>query len=150
MWLLEKKVKWDETLNLVLAILGTGIAIYQWAVINEKKKRHKELQYLLAGVSNAALSKGQAWINQISLIPPPQNESDLLLLRVHGRAKDDLLAIHSLVSALEGVIDPESSAITDILGKTLRQGELNNRIQQVALENPARQQNQVNAGQQVS
>lgn len=132
----------SETLSLLVGIVGTGIAIYQWGVLNEAKKRRQELQYLLAGVSHAAMSKAQAWINQISLIPPPASHEDLAFLRIHGRARDDLMEIHNLVSALEGTIDPDSSAITAILQKTLKQGELNNEIQRVALENPNRVQNQ--------
>ncbi|MES3008842.1 MAG: hypothetical protein V4751_13835 [Pseudomonadota bacterium] len=140
-------MEWDETLNLALAILSTSIAIYQWAVINERKDRDRKMQFLLASVSHTALSKAQEWINQISLFPPPQNDTDLQILRLHARARDEIVGISNLVSALEGAIDPKSSAITAILEKTLKQGELNNQIQQVGLLNPTRGRNQVQEAQ---
>ena len=123
-------------ISLLVGVIGTGIAIYQWAVLNESKKRQEQLQYLLAGISHAALSKQQTWINQMGLLPPPQTEADLSVIRVHARARDDLSEIHSVVAALEGTIDTESSAITAILEKTLKQGEINNKIQETALANP--------------
>ncbi len=126
----------SSTISLLVGIIGTGIVIYQWAVLNESKKRQKELQFLLAGISNAVLSKQQTWINQMGLLPPPQTEANLGVMRVHARARDDLSEIHSLVSALEGTIDTENSAITAILEKTLKQGEINNKIQKTALANP--------------
>lgn len=126
----------SSTLGLLVGIIGTGVAIYQWAILNVTKKREEELQFLLAGISHAALSKQQAWINQISLLPPPKNEVDLSIIRIHARARDDLSEIHAVVSALEGTINTESSAITAMLEKTLKQGELNNKIQEVALANP--------------
>ena len=122
--------------GLVVGLIGTGIALYQWGVMNEAKKRRHELQYLLAGISHTSLLKSQAWLNQLNLYPAPQNEVDLNLRRTLVRAKDDLAEIHSLVAALEGAIDSEESATTTILKKTLEQGQLNNQIQQVGLENP--------------
>jgi hypothetical protein len=59
-------------ISLLVGIIGTGIAIYQWAVLNESAKRKKEIQFLLAGVSNISLAKQQAWINQISLLKIPK------------------------------------------------------------------------------
>ena len=126
----------ESALSLATGIIGAAIAIYQTAVLNERKKRDTQLQYLLAGISNAALSKMQAWINQISFLPHPSDESDLAILRVHARAKDDLSEIHNLAAALEGVIDSDSSAITSLLKKIAEQGEINNKIQEIGLNNP--------------
>lgn len=123
-------------LGLVLGILGTGIALYQRGVMNEARRRRHELQYLLAGVSHTSLLKSQAWLNQIALYPEPQSDAELQLRRSLVRARDDLAEIHSMVAALEGAIDSETSATTDILKKTLEQGRLNNEIQQGNLENP--------------
>ncbi|RUO71652.1 hypothetical protein [Idiomarina ramblicola] len=121
--------------GLVVGVIGTGIALYQWGVMNEAKKRRHELQYLLAGISNTALLRRQSWLNQLSLYPAPQGEADLNLKRMLVRARDDLSEIHSLVAALEGAVDSEKSATTEILKKTIEQGELNNRIQKLASQN---------------
>lgn len=62
-----------EIISFVVGVIGTGIAIYQTAVINESKKRKNELQYLLAGINAAAVQKQQAWQNQISLLQAPNS-----------------------------------------------------------------------------
>lgn len=131
-----------EILSLLFGFIGTGIAIYQWAVLNESKKRNKEIQYLLAGISNLSLAKQQAWINQISLLNNPQDPEQLAHARSCFRARDDLGEVHSLVSALEGVIDSENSATTSILEKSLKQSKLNNQLQEESLKNPTLLQNQ--------
>jgi hypothetical protein len=77
-------------IGLVVGIVGICFAVYQTAVINETKKQRVRLQYLLAGVSNLALSKAQAWINQSSLIAQADTSSNLDIARVIIRAKDDL------------------------------------------------------------
>ena len=128
----------ESAISLGTGIVGAAAAIYQYAVLKERKKRDAQLQFILAGISNAALSKTQAWLNQISLLPQPANESDLLIFRVHTRAKDDLTEIHNLAAALEGVIDHENSAITTLLNKIAEQGEINNKIQEIGLKNPTR------------
>jgi hypothetical protein len=131
----------ESAVSLATGIIGTAIAIYQTAVLKERKKRDAQLQYLLAGIGNSALTKSQTWINQISLLPKPENESELAIFRVHARAKDDLSEIHNLATALEGVIDAEGSAITSMLKKIAEQGELNNRIQEIGLRNPSKAKN---------
>jgi len=136
-----------EILSLLFGFIGTGIAIYQWAVLNESKKRNKEIQYLLAGVSNLSLAKQQAWINQISLLNNPQDPEQLAHARSCVRARDDLSEVHSLVSALEGVIDSDNSATTSILKKSLEQSKLNNQLQEEGLKNPTLVQNQKNNDQ---
>ncbi|WP_318468308.1 hypothetical protein [Photobacterium leiognathi] len=125
-----------STISLLVGIIGTGIAIYQWAVLNESKKRKKEIQFLLAGISNLSLAKQQAWINQISLLNQPQEAEQLAHARSCVRARDDLSEIQSLVAALEGSIDSDCSATTAILEKTLEQTKLNNQIQAESLKNP--------------
>ena len=131
----------DALIGLLVGIIGTAISIYQAAQLRERKKRNIELQYLLAGISNSALSKQQAWINQMSIALPPQTEDDLKLLRIQARARDDLSEIHSLVSALEGVMDAEGSAITSMLEKNIKQSQLNNKLQEVGLANPSLKKN---------
>ena len=42
-----------EVLGLLFAVVGTTIAVYQTAVINQGKKRKHELQYLLASINTA-------------------------------------------------------------------------------------------------
>jgi len=136
------------TISLLVGIIGTGIAIYQWAVLNESKKRKKEIQFLLAGVSNISLAKQQAWINQISLLNSPQDPEQLAHARSCFRARDDLGEIQSLVAALEGSIDSDSSATTAILQKTLTDSQLNNKIQEEALKNPTLPKNQITPQEQ--
>jgi len=131
-----------EILSLLFGFIGTGIAIYQWAVLNESKKRNEEIQYLLAGVSNLSLAKQQAWINQISLLNTPNDPEQLAHARSCVRARDDIGEVHSLVSALEGVIDADNSATTAILKKSLEQSKINNQLQEEGLKNPTLPQNQ--------
>jgi hypothetical protein len=123
--------------GLVVGIIGICFAVYQTAIINENKKQRVRLQYLLAGVSNLALSKAQAWINQSSLIGQTDTSSQLDVARVLIRAKDDFTEVHSLAAALEKSIDSDESAITQLLEETLKQSELNNKIQEEALKNPS-------------
>ena len=130
------------TIGLIVGIIGTAIAIYQFAVINENKKRKAEMQFLLAGIGNIALSKQQTWNNQISWLPNPQNPVELENVRIHTRARDDFIEISSLVSALEGAIDIDSSASTKMLERSIEDGELNNKLQTVSLENPTHPNNQ--------
>lgn len=112
------------------------LAIYQWAVLNESKKRRSELQFLLAGIHQLSLSKQMEWNHQISLLPRVQGEKDLEIIRVHSRARDNFNEIASAITALESVIDTDSSAISAMLEKTIKQTELNNRLQTEGLKNP--------------
>lgn len=120
----------------IVGVIGTAVAIYQWAVLNESKKRRHELQFLLAGIHQLAISKQIEWNNQMSFLPKPQSDKDLEILRIHARARDNLMEISSAITALESVIDTDSSAIYAMLEKTLKQTELNNRIQTEGLKNP--------------
>ena len=43
-----------DIIGLAVGIIGTAIAIYQAAIINESKRRKNELQYLFAGINAAA------------------------------------------------------------------------------------------------
>ena len=47
------------------------------------------------------------WNNQMSLLPKPQNEKDMEILRIHARARDNLMEISSTITALENVVDME-------------------------------------------
>lgn len=87
----------------VVGVLGTSISIYQWAVLNESKKRRFELQFLLAGIHQLSLSKQMEWNNQISSLPKPQNDKDLEIFRIHARARDNLIEIGQTITALENV-----------------------------------------------
>jgi len=125
-----------ETISLLVGIIGTGVAIYQWAILNETKKRKRELQYIIAGINNAALQKQQAWQNQISLIATPETQSDWETARLYVRAKDDFAELASLTIALEGTIDVEGSAISDMMDKYLASVRKNNELQTEAMKNP--------------
>jgi hypothetical protein len=130
-----------EGISMAVGVIGSAIAIYQAAIIRESKKRRTEIQFLLAGVGNLALSKQQAWENQFAFLQTPQTEEGVNLLRVHTRARDDFIEVANLVSALEGAIDSDVSAITKILNNTLSQSKINNDIQVEAMNNPSRQTN---------
>ena len=106
----------SEILSLIFGVVGTGIAVYQTAVINEGKKRKHELQYLLAGINAAANQKQTAWQNQISLINPTTPE-EYKAVQVYVRARDDVMEIAALSSALEGTIDTGNSAIVSMMDK---------------------------------
>jgi len=132
---------WVGVIGTVVGIVGCGIAIYQWAIINENKKRRQENQFLLAGIGHLALSKMQAWNNQIRLLPRPNSDEELEIFRIHTSARDDLGEVYSLASALEGTIDSRTSATTALLEKGMRQAELNNKLQEIGLQNPTRPKN---------
>ncbi len=106
-----------EILGLLFGIVGTGIAVYQTAVINEGKKRKHELQYLLAGINAAANQKQMAWQNQISLLAPPSTPEEYKVAQSLVRARDDVMEIAALSSALEGTIDTNNSAIVAMMDK---------------------------------
>ena len=72
----------------------------------------------------------------MSFLPRPQNDKDLEILRIHARARDNLMEISGAITALESVIDTEDSAICKMLEKTIKQTELNNRLQSEGLKNP--------------
>lgn len=131
----------------IVGVIGTSIAIYQWAVLNESKKRSTELQFLLAGIHQLALSKQLEWNNQMSLLPKPQNEKDMEIIRIHARARDNLMEIGSTITALENVISTDTSAIQKMLEKTISGAKLNNELQTEALRNPSLPQNQSKSAQ---
>lgn len=130
---------WACFISLVVGIIGTAIAIYQTAVINESKKRRGELQFLLAGVNSSAIQKMQLWNNQISL-RKPESEMDIELIRVFVRARDGFAEIANLTIALEGAIDSETSAISKILDKGIENVRKNNELQAEGLKNPTLRQ----------
>lgn len=123
-----------ETLLDIIGLVSFGIAVYEYAVIKEREKQAKKMQFLLAGVSHSALNKHMAWVNQINL--PTKNGTDPKIMEIMVRARDDFADIVSLASVLEGAIDPASSAITGGLEKSIKTVQLNNQLQGKALENP--------------
>ncbi|EDY81177.1 hypothetical protein VDG1235_794 [Verrucomicrobiia bacterium DG1235] len=129
-----------ETIGLIAGLISAFIAVYQWATINEIKKRGKEIQYLLAGINNSAVQKNQSWKRQIQLLGEPKDENDWKVVRAHARAADDFEDLATLVTALEGTIDTESSAIKDMMRKYKETVELNNQLQAEGLKNPLNQQ----------
>jgi protein subunit release factor A len=128
-----------DMLNIIMAmvgVIGTSIAIYQWAVLNESKKRRSELQFLLAGIHQLSLSKQMAWNNQMGLLPKPQDTKDISIIRLHARARDNFAEIASTITALENVIETDTSAIQNMLKKTIEGAKLNNELQNEGLKNP--------------
>lgn len=123
---------WFEILSFLLGVIGTSIAIYQTAVINESKKRRNELQYLLAGINSAAVQKQQAWQNQISLLPKFTSDKDVVIAQFCVRARDDAMELANLTSALEGTIDSENSAIVKMMDKYKTIVEKNNEVMRLS------------------
>lgn len=124
------------TISLMVGIIGTAIAIYQAAVIRESAKRKSELQYILAGINNAALQKQQAWQNQIATLKKLETDQDWEMGRLYLRAKDDFAEIASLTIALEGTIDIDNSAIKAMMDKSIQIVQKNNLLQEEGMKNP--------------
>ncbi|WP_045858597.1 hypothetical protein [Teredinibacter purpureus] len=131
----------SEALSLGIGVIGTAIAIYQAAVIRENKKRKREIQYLLAGVNNAALQKQISWQNRISTLPKLETDKDWELGNTLMRARDDCQEIASLTVALEGAIDVDYSAIKAMMQKFIDTTKQNNELQAEGLKNPTLKHN---------
>ncbi|PSV48305.1 hypothetical protein [Photobacterium indicum] len=127
---------WITFISLALAVLSTVIAVYQWAVINESNKTKRELQYLLAGVNNAALQKQMAWQNQINTLDKFESRQDWDTGRLYLRERDDFAELAQLATALEGVIDTDNSAIESMMDRAISMVEKNNKLQSHGLKNP--------------
>jgi len=118
-----------SAISLLVGVIGTAIAIYQWATLNALKARNSELQFLLAGINSSAAQKMQSWQNQIHLLLEPQNVDQLDTMKVMHRAKDDFADMSNLIVSLEGAIDPENSAISKMMDKYLDVLSKNNKMQ---------------------
>ena len=127
---------WIGVSGTIVGIIGTGIAIYQWAVLNETNKRKSELQYILAGINNAALQKQVSWQNQMNTLPKFESPEDWEKGRLYLRAKDDMGEIASLAVALEGAIDIKNSAIGKMMEQSIEMVRKNNELQNEGLKNP--------------
>ncbi|MDH5573422.1 MAG: hypothetical protein OEY89_16790 [Gammaproteobacteria bacterium] len=127
---------WFGGVGVLVGLIGTGIAIYQWAVINEGKKRKSELQYILAGINNSAIQKQLAWQNQINTLPKLESQQDWETGRLYLRARDDFSEIASLTIALEGTIDIDNSAISAMMDKSIDIVKKNNQLQTEGMKNP--------------
>ncbi len=104
----------------LVGCIGTFVAIYQWGTLNETKKRKRELQYILASLNNSALQKQNSWQNQISALPNPSNEQEWEMLKVHMRARDSFAELSQQLTAMEGIIDTEYSAIEKMTERSLK------------------------------
>lgn len=127
---------WFGGIGTFVGIISAGIAVYQWAIINETKRRKSELQYILAGINNAALQKQQAWQNQIATLQELESAQDWEMGRLYVRAKDDFAEIASLTIALEGTIDVDHSAIKSMMDKSIEIVKKNNVLQEEGMKNP--------------
>ena len=90
---------WMGAIGTLVGIISAGIAVYQWGMINESNKRKSELQYLLAGINNAAIHKQMAWQNQINTLPKFESTQDWEMWRLYLKARDDMGEIASLTVA---------------------------------------------------
>ena len=127
---------WMGAIGTLVGIISAGIAVYQWGMINESNKRKSELQYLLAGINNAAIHKQMAWQNQINTLPKFESTQDWEMWRLYLKARDDMGEIASLTVALEGTIDADNSAITAMMDKAISLVQKNNQLQAEGLKNP--------------
>ena len=126
-----------SVISLLVGIIGTAIAIYQTAVLNESKKRNSELQFLLAGINSSAAQKMQSWQNQISIASDSLTHEKMDEFKLLIRARDDFTDLSNLTVSLEGAIDPDSSAISKMMDKYLETVQKNNEIQKYNMQNPA-------------
>lgn len=131
----------SKIISLSVGIIGTAIAIYQFAVIRENKKRKNEIQHILAGINHAALQKQMSWQNQISTLPKLESDKDWEFGRALLRARDDFQEIVGLTQALEGTIDTENSAIKKLMEQGIEITKLNNELQAEGLKNPTIKKN---------
>ena len=120
----------------VFGVFGTSIAIYEWAVINESKKRKGEFQYLLASINNLAIRKQTTWQTQLSLFGAPQTPEEWSVAQLYCRARDEFSEFSGLAVALEGSIDSGKSAITAMTQKSIELIKLGNVLQTEGLKNP--------------
>lgn len=120
----------------IISLVSSAIAVYQFAILRESKKRRSEIQYVLAAINNAALQKQQSWQNQIATLPKIETDKDLECGRVHLKARDDFGEIAQLAAALEGTIDVDSSAISKLMDKARDIVKKNNELQEEGLKNP--------------
>ncbi len=127
---------WFGGIGTLVGLIGTGIAIYQWAIINEGNKRKNEFQYILAGIHNVAIQKHISWKNQISTLPKLESQQDWETCRLYLRARDDFAEISSLTIALEGIIDVDYSAISTMMDKSKDIVKKNNQLQSEGTNNP--------------
>jgi hypothetical protein len=104
---------WQSSISLFVGIIGTVIAVYQWAVINESKKKRQEMQYIVASINNLALQKQTGWQNQINLLDK-QEATFLEKGRILVQSRDDFAELSSLCIALEGTMDVNASAIKEM------------------------------------
>lgn len=123
-------------ISFFVAVIGTSVSIYQAAVLNESKKRKMEFQYLLAGINHLALQKQTAWNNQLTTLTPEEATTQLEKARTVLRARDDFAEIAQLTVALEGTINTESSAIGDMMNRSIEMVKKNNELQTEGLKNP--------------
>lgn len=131
----------SEIISLSVGIIGTAIAIYQFAIIRENKKRKNEIQHIIAGINHAALLKQMSWQNQINTLPKLETAQDWEYGRALLRARDDFHEIVGLTQALEGTIDTENSAIKKLMEQSIETTKLNNQLQAEGLKNPTFKQN---------
>lgn len=127
---------WVGIIGTLVGIVGLGIAIYQWAILNEKKKRAKEIQYLFVGMANIATMKVQKYYNLVNI--ELKESEERTLARIYNTMADDLSEVSSLATALESSIDPNSSASTEVLERNIKMSQLNNELQEESLKNPSR------------
>jgi len=126
----------------VFSLIGTWIAIYQFVKIREGKDQLRRLQYLLAGVNHSAVQKQISWQNQINTIATPQSLSEWEAARVLLRGRDDYQELVGLTVALEGTISTDSSAIKELMQKSIDIVKSNNELQTEGLKNPHFQSSQ--------
>jgi hypothetical protein len=137
-----------STTGLIVGIIGTSIAIYQWAIINESKKNRENNQFLIASIGQYSLSKFQGWQNQINIVCSRKDrelsEHELEICKLMYKFKDECMELQALAGALERAIDADGSATMKLMEQTLTASKLNNDIQEEGLKNPTNQFNQGN------
>lgn len=127
-----------DIFRIILEVIGAAgvlYSIYQFAVIRGHEKHEQKMQYLISSIYALASGKQLEWDNQLRIYNP--NETDLEIIRLICRARDEFAQIATSTAALEGAIVSGKSAIIDNTKKTLEQVKANNATQEEFLNKPS-------------
>jgi len=130
---------WVGAAGGLFGIFGILVAVFQWAIIRERKRELVEAQFLIAGINSTALQQQQAWTNQIALYQKPETQSEFELYQFLVRARDDAALIAQLAVTMESAINAETSAIHENSRKSIEYQKLTNKLQEETLKKPSLQ-----------
>ena len=113
-----------DIITTISAVLGTGAAIWQTAIVRETDKRKNEIQYLLAGIGKLSGMKMMKWKQQIQLLEKNDTKYDRQeILNIYYFFRDEINEISVLATALEGAVASGTTATEQIEEKILQKQE---------------------------